>query len=55
MAVEAARLAYVEKAVEEETLETLKDKRLNEYKEEKHREERKELSSLVVQRYRFNK
>ena len=54
-AVDLAREAYQEKAIEEETLVTLKEHKLEEYKEEKHRDDRKELNNLVVQRYRFSK
>ena len=52
-AVEQARLAYVEKAVEEETLEKLKEKKRILHNEELHRNERKELDSLVTQRFRL--
>lgn len=52
-AVEAARDAYIEKAIEAESLETLKKRRFAEYSEEKRRREKKELDTLTVQRYRF--
>lgn len=52
-AVEQARLAYVEKAIEEETLEKLKEKKREQHTEELHRAERKELDSLVTQRFRL--
>lgn len=54
-AVEAARDAYIEKAIEAETLETLKKKKIAEHKDEARREERKELNDLTVQRHRFKK
>lgn len=54
-AVELARDAYIEKAVEAETLETLKAKKLAEHTVERRREERKELNDLTVQRHRFTK
>ncbi len=54
-AVDAARLAYQDKAVEEETLDSLKEKQAEEHKETKRKDERKELDSLVIQRYRFGK
>lgn len=52
-AVEEAREAYIEKAIEAESLEMLKDKKFEEYKTERKRDERKELDKLTVQRYRF--
>jgi flagellar FliJ protein len=52
-AVDEAREAYVEKAVEAESLESLKKKKLNEYKEERKRVEKKELNELTIQRHRF--
>jgi flagellar protein FliJ len=52
-AVEAARDAYIEKAIEAESLEGVKDRRLNEFKEESRRQDRKEMDKLTVQRYRF--
>ena len=54
-AVEAARDAYIEKAIEAETLETLRKKRVEEHKEESRQEERKELDRLVVSRFRHKK
>lgn len=54
-AVDAAREAYRVKAIEEETLETLKDKKLAEHHELARKDERKQLDSLVVQRHRFTK
>ncbi len=54
-AVELARDAYIEKAVEAETLETLKKKKLDEHQTERRREERKELNNLTVVRHRFTK
>lgn len=52
-AVDEAREAYVEKAVEAESLESLRKKKLNEYKEERKRVEKKELNELTIQRHRF--
>ena len=54
-AVEAARDAYIEKAIEAETLETLRKKKVEEHKTERRREERKQLNDLTVQRHRFTK
>ncbi|MCB0322900.1 MAG: flagellar export protein FliJ [Bdellovibrionales bacterium] len=54
-AVEAARDAYIEKAIEAETLETLRKKKQLEHRDERRREERKELNDLTVQRHRFKK
>ncbi|MCB0336997.1 MAG: flagellar export protein FliJ [Bdellovibrionales bacterium] len=54
-AVEAARDAYIEKAIEAETLETLRKKKVDEHKAERRREERKQLNDLTVQRHRFTK
>jgi len=54
-AVDAAREAYRKQVVEEETLETLKERKLGEHQELARRAERKELDNLVVQRHRFTK
>ncbi|MBP9837625.1 MAG: flagellar export protein FliJ [Proteobacteria bacterium] len=54
-AVEMAREVYLEKYKEEETLNRLKDKKISEHKDEKLRSDKKELSDMVVQRYRFSK
>lgn len=54
-AVEAARDAYIEKAIEAETLETLKKKRIEEHKEESRQAERKDLDRLVVSRFKHKK
>jgi len=54
-AVEDARDAYLEKAIETETLENVKEQRHTEHKEEAQREVRKEVDEMVVQRYRFRK
>ena len=54
-AVDAARDAYIEKAIETETLETLKDRRHEEWKDEKRHSEKKEIDELVVQRHRMTK
>ena len=50
-AVEKAREAYIEKAVEAETLETLKDKKIEEYRQERRKQERKESDALTVSRF----
>ena len=52
-AVDLAREAYIEKAVESETLETLKKKKKEEYTTERRRSERKEADKMTVQRFRF--
>lgn len=49
--VEKAREAYLEKAVETKTLETLKDRRKDEHKEEARREERGTIDEIVIQRH----
>jgi flagellar FliJ protein len=54
-AVEAARDAYIAKAIEAETLESLKKKKVQAHSDERRREERKELNDLTVQRHRFKK
>ncbi len=54
-AVDAARDAYIEKAVEAKILETLKEKRRALYKEERHKAERKELDEMVIQRHKLKK
>ncbi len=51
-AVDLARDAYLEKAVEAETLQTHKDKKKLEYSEEKKRAERKAQDELTVQRFK---
>ena len=54
-AVEAARDAYIEKSVEVETLEELKARKRDEWKEERRKEEKRDLDELVVQRHRLTK
>lgn len=54
-AVDEAREAYIEKAIESEVLEAVKQRRLEEYLTEAKREERKQLDELVVLRHRFSK
>ena len=54
-AVDRAREVYIEKAVEEEVLENLKARKLEDYKVELRRSERKERDELTVQRHRFPK
>jgi flagellar FliJ protein len=52
-AVEVARDAYVEKAIDAEVLGTLRERRFLEFREERMRRERKQTDQLVVQRYRL--
>ena len=52
-AVEKARDAYLEKAVEAEMLESLKRKKLEEHKEEVRRAERKHADEMSILRHRF--
>ena len=54
-AVDMAREVYREKAMEEKSLDTLKDKRKAEHREAVKKDERKQLDNLVVQRHRFSK
>ena len=54
-AVDEAREAYIEKAVEAKTLDTLKQKRREEHSIELRRSERKETDKVTVQRYRFKR
>lgn len=54
-AVERAREAYIQKAIEEKTLQKLKDRRREEHKEEVGRYEKKELDNITIQRYRFTR
>ena len=54
-AVDAARDAYIEKAVEAEILETLKEKKFEAYKLERSKSERKQLDEMTVQRYGMKK
>jgi flagellar FliJ protein len=53
-AVEQARDAYLEKAIETEMLVTLKDRRFEEHKDEVRRDERKMLSEFVTQSFGQN-
>ncbi len=52
-AVEAARQAYVEQAIETKTLENVKERRFRDFKEDERRGERRELDRFTVTRYRF--
>ena len=52
-AVDAAREAYLARAVEEEKLSTLKEKKHEEFKEERAKAERKQLDELTVTRFRL--
>lgn len=54
IAVEAARDAYVEKATDVKTLDTVKGKRHEEFLEEKARREKRTTDDIVVQRFRFS-
>lgn len=55
VAVEAARDAYIEKATEVKTLDTVKTKRYEEYLEDKTHHEKRQSDDIVVQRFRFSK
>ncbi len=55
MAVDAAREAYIEKAVEAEALETVKKHQFEEFKTEFVRRERKMTDELTVLRHRLPK
>lgn len=52
-AVEQARDIYMQRAVEFQSLETLREKKVVEYKCEAVKFEKKELDKLTVQRHRF--
>ena len=54
-AVTEARDAYIEKSVEAEMLETLKERKREEFEEEQIRAEKKRLSDLSSQRHRLKK
>lgn len=54
-AVDCAREAYIEKASETGALENVKANRLEEFKQERLRQERKAIDELVVQRHRLRK
>lgn len=54
-AVAEAREAFVASAVEAETLETLKKKRLQAFSEEQKKLEKKQMDTLTVTRHRFRK
>ena len=53
--VEEARQVYIEKSIETSILENLKDKKIEDYKLDTRREERKDLNEMTVQRYRLPK
>ena len=53
--VEEARQVYIEKSIETSILENLKKKKLEEYRQEAHREERSDLNEMTVQRHRLPK
>lgn len=55
VAVEEAKDAYLKKAVETETLETLKSRKKEEFNLEKKKAAKKELDEMVVQRHRLGK
>lgn len=55
VAVEEARQVYIEKSIETSILENLKKKQLEEYKLEAHRDERKDLNEMTIQRHRLPK
>ncbi|MCC6220377.1 MAG: flagellar export protein FliJ [Deltaproteobacteria bacterium] len=54
-AVETAREAYIEKAVEVKALEVVRKSRLEEHKKEVSHCEREDIEETVVQRYRFSR
>ena len=54
VAVEAARDAYIEKATEVKTLDTVKGKRHEEFLEDKARRDKRTSDDIVVQRFRFS-
>ncbi len=55
VAVDSAREAYIEKAVESKTLEMLKDRQSSQHKEEQKVAIKKDLDKQTVSRHRFNK
>ncbi len=55
VAVEAARDAYIEKATDVKTLDTVKTKRHEEFLEDRARREKRTTDDIVVQRFRFSK
>ena len=55
VAVEAARDAYIEKATDVKTLDTVKSKRHEEFLEDRARREKRTTDDIVVQRFRFSK
>ncbi len=52
-AVEAAREIYMERAIDAKTLATVKERRFEEFNEEKGRKEKTSLDGISVQRHRF--
>jgi len=54
-AVERARDVYVEKAVETKVLETIRERRFDEFCVDQNREQRKSNDELAVQRHRFRR
>lgn len=53
--VERARDSYIEKAIETEMLEKLKERRFDEFREERAKNERKNLSELTTMRHRLKR
>lgn len=54
-AVDAARDAYIQKAIEAETLATLRERKMEDHRAENKRLDRKQLDEIAVQRHRYNK
>lgn len=54
-AVEQARDIYIERAIEAEMLETVKKKKIEDYKLDKKRDDQKTIDKIVVSRHRGSK
>ena len=52
-AVTSARDLYVRRSMEQEVLDNLRQKKVDEYRQDKRRHEQKDMDELVVQRHRF--
>ena len=54
-AVDQAREAYIEKAVETGVLEEVKDRKFGEFREEQQRQDKRAIDEIVIQRHRLTK
>lgn len=52
-AVQSARDLYIRRSMEQEVLDNLRQRKVDEYRQDKRRHEQKDMDELVVQRHRF--